>query len=743
MKVIHLISGGDVGGAKTHVHTLLKELSREIPVLLVCFKAGDFAEEAVKLGINVLVVEDGFFETLKKLDRLIEEGGYDIVHCHGSKANMYGAIIKLRRRVCVITTVHSDYRLDYLGRPLRRLTFGVINTLALRMLDYRICVSDHMKKLLIDRGFLPEGIFVIRNGVDHSAPSVAVPRGEFLARYGISEDCTVAGIAARLSPVKDIGTLIDAFAAASRKLEGLRLLIAGDGEEEASLKERAQRSGAADKIVFAGWLGDMDSFYNAVDINTLTSLSEGFPYSIVEGARMGCATVSSDVGGIYMLIKNGVTGCLFQPGDTAALSEILEKLGSDSSLRKRLGEAARTLAREEFSLDSMRTTQLEIYDTVLRRASRHKGKKDGATLCGAYGQGNFGDDSIMEAVTKTLRTIDRDMPVRVLSRRPKETMKLLDIRGVHSFDPFGIIKAMLRSKLYISGGGTLIQDVTSLRSLAYYLLNIMTARLCRCRVMMYGCGVGPVTSALGRRMTAFVLNRCVDRISLREPHSLGELRKLGVTVPDIEVTADPALVLSPAPAGDVDSTFVEAGIPVQGDYIAFSLRPWDGVEERLGDFAMAARYAYEKYGLSSVFIPIDKGRDIPVCRKVMELMGDAPSYLFGNISSADVAIGVISRMKLIVSMRLHALVFAAGQSVPVIGAVYDPKVSSFLDYVGVSCHAPLGGTDARFLTECIDRCLSGQEGPGAAAKLMELEKRNGEIAAELLEGHPSGTQNKE
>ena len=138
-----------------------------------------------------------------------------------------------------------------------------------------------------------------------------------------------------------------------------------------------------------------------------------------------------------------------------------------------------------------------------------------------------------------------------------------------------------------------------------------------------------------------------------------------------------------------------------------------------------------------MFIPIDRARDVPVCRSVMELMGNSPSYLFGDVSSADVAIGVISRMKLIVSMRLHALVFAAGQDVPVIGAVYDPKVSSFLDYIGVKSHAPLQDITEEFLIQWIDEYASGRMSAKGAEDILKLEKRNGEIASELLTGSSS------
>jgi hypothetical protein len=119
------------------------------------------------MGIEVSVLyEKNPLNEYKKLTKLIKEGGYDIIHCHGARGNMMGALMKKTTGLPVVTTVHSDYRLDYMGRPLARVSYGVINTLSLRYLDYRIGVSDPVTEMLIDRGFSPHKLFTIYNGPD-------------------------------------------------------------------------------------------------------------------------------------------------------------------------------------------------------------------------------------------------------------------------------------------------------------------------------------------------------------------------------------------------------------------------------------------------------------------------------------------------------------------------------------------------------------------------------------------------
>ena len=301
MKVIHLISGGDSGGAKTHVLSLLQHLNETITAQLVCFRDGPFAEEARHLGIPTEIMAGNHILRIRKqLTRYIRDGGYEVIHCHGARANMIGSMLRKTTGLPVCSTVHSDYKLDYMGRPFSRLTFGSINAHALRTLDYRIGVSDAMVDLLIDRGFPPDRFFTIYNGIDFTPAPPQGDRLPYLRGLGLEadENSVVVGIAARLNPVKDISTLVRGFAKAYAKCGRLRLLIAGDGEERQKLELLADELGVGGKVCFAGWIsGGMDQFYSALDVNALTSVSETFPYALTEGARFHLATVATAVGG--------------------------------------------------------------------------------------------------------------------------------------------------------------------------------------------------------------------------------------------------------------------------------------------------------------------------------------------------------------------------------------------------------------------------------------------------------------
>ena len=742
MKVIHLISGGDSGGAKTHVHSLLQNLSKTIDVTMVCFMEGPFAQEARELGIPTTVLPGrNLPRTYRLLKDMIREGGYDIIHCHGARGNMMGALLRRSTGLPVVTTVHSDWRLDYLGRPLSRLTYGTINTLALRQLDYRIGVSDAMVDLLISRGFDPDRLFSIYNGLDFSPRTPALDRAAYLKSVGLEagEHSVVVGIAARLNPVKDIATLIRGFAIAYREHPELRLLIAGDGEQMDMLKQLAADLHVDRAVCFAGWVNDTDSFYHALDVNTLTSLSETFPYALTEGARAGLPTVASRVGGVPYLIEHGITGLLFEPGDAEALGRHLSALAADATLRAHLGRRLYEKARDDFSLESTLKRQLTIYETILRRRARPHRGRDGALVCGAYGRGNAGDDAILEAIVTELRQIDPDLPIWVLSRNPADTRLTYRVNSIYTFAFPRFLHRMRRTRLYINGGGSLMQDVTSHRSLWFYLFTISAAKRLGNRVMMYGCGIGPIHSPSNRKRASRVLQSSVDAITLRDTHSKAELEDMGVTRPKIILSADPTVILPAAPPQVVDGILESEGLSPDGRYIGFTLRPWPGFEEKAHIFAAAADYAYETYGLTPVFLPIERRLDVGAAEKAAAFL-KAPYHISPETGSSAHTIGLFARMQVTVSMRLHALVFAAGQGVPLVGVVYDQKISSFLSYIGQDLFTDLSELTEEGLKAHIDAACARIGDTvflsGGVDRLRQVERRNSETAARLLELRP-------
>ena len=330
------------------------------------------------------------------------------------------------------------------------------------------------------------------------------------------------------------------------------------------------------------------------------------------------------------------------------------------------------------------------------------GVRDGVLICGAYGFGNTGDDAILQAIIGEMRRIDPHMPVTVLSRRPQDTRSACGVNACHRFHLFAIRRILRRSQLFISGGGSLMQDVTSRLSLWYYLGTIRMAHRCGCKVQMYGCGIGPIVYERDRQLAARIINDCVDKITLREPDSRETLSDFGVTDPK---------------------------------YIGFVLRKWPGIEEKATVFAAGAVYAYLKYGLTPVFLSINFRTDGEASRLVTEHLS-IPYYMIDEQMSTGEVIGVLSRMTTVVSMRLHGLIFAAGQGVPLIGIAYDPKVTAFLDYVEQNNYMQFEALNAKDLSDLIDSAVAlagrGEELRRRTELLNRQEDNNRATAARLL-----------
>jgi len=747
MKVLHLIGGGDVGGAKVHVLSLVKELSKYIDVKIISLRPGEFADDARKMGIDVEVVKSfSIFNDIKKVIEIIKKEGFQIIHSHGAKANMFSLAAREFTHLPSVTTVHSDYRLDYMHSLFKKLTFGNINAVALRYLDYYIGVSENFRKMLVERDFNPENIFTVYNGMDFHSPVKSYSRESFAAKYNIELKDTdvIVGIAARLYPVKGIDTLIEAASEVVKKNPSVKFIIGGDGEDRKRLERKTAAMGLSGKVIFVGWLDDPYELMSIVDISVLTSISESFPYSILEGARFKKATVSSCVGGIPDLIESGVNGYLFDPGDYKKLAEHILDLAGDSNKRMIMGQKIYEKASTYFSLDRMCKTQLGIYEKILEKHSRRQkaSKSFDVIISGYYGFKNVGDDAMLMAIIDNLRAFKPDINIVVLSKRPSETKSTYGVDSVGRLSLCSIYRRMKKAKLFIYGGGNLIQDNTSSRSLLYYLGTVWMAKKTGLKVMFYANGIGPLKNPANIKTAKKIINE-VDVITIREMLSFDELKRLGVNRPFIELTADPALALDLKPVEEVDSLLVNEGVDKSGPLVGISVRKFPGRPKYRSEkyeevIALTADYLQEKYGVKPVFIPMQYD-DLSVIDGVIAKM-KTKGYVIRNRYSVAQTIGIIGKMEMVIGMRLHALIFAAGQSIPIVGLVYDPKIEGFLEYVNQASAGSVKELDFYRLRDISERVWNNRNEireklKDDVAMLKERALRNASIAIDLIENN--------
>ncbi len=305
-------------------------------------------------------------------------------------------------------------------------------------------------------------------------------------------------------------------------------------------------------------------------------------------------------------------------------------------------------------------------------------------ICGYHGFANSGDEALLKAMIDILRRKHPDISITVLSMHPESTEKLYNVKSVYRYNLFKIWRLFRKSDLFIFGGGSLLQDITSKRSLSYYLAILNMALRCKIKVMLYGNGIGPLEYEKSRRKTSKCLNK-VDLITLRDDLSDKLLAEIGVNKPPIYITADPAFTLRFDDLPKNDSLLNEAGMEKGAKYAVIAVREWKNSVRNFTD--ILARYCdnlWEKNGIIPLFLPMQYKDDEILASEIISKMKFNGYIIKRPLEIAEV-FSLIGFSSMAVGMRLHTLIYATTLGVPVIALSYDPKVTAFMQ----SIHQPL------------------------------------------------------
>lgn len=737
MKVLHLISGGDTGGAKTHVFALLRALTKMADVKIVCFMRGVFFDELQDIDVESELIEQKNRFDLSVIKRLeeIANDGFDIIHSHGARANFLSARLKKRVNIPVVTTIHSDFLLDFDG-IYKKIVYTGLNIISLKKFKNFIAVSSNFKNMLISRGFKPNSIYTVYNGMDYSSEMQYQSKEEFAKRFNIdyNSENVYIGLIGRHDYVKGHDVFVKACAEAAKKKDNLRFLIAGEGELRDELVRLAKDGGIEDKLIFTGFLKDIYSFINFIDINTLTSRSESFPYVLMEGARMKKPTISSRVGGIPDLIEDGKCGLLFTSENYKELAEKMIQLSEDKQLAQKYGEALYERATSTFSSENLAASHIKIYNSILNRAKQPKPYD--VVISGYYGFENSGDDALLHAIIKSLKKYMEDIRILVLSESPKDTELTFQVDSDKRFNFFKVTSALKKSRMLINGGGSLIQDATSSQSLYYYLWVMHCAKRMGLKVYLYANGIGPIKKR-NLNIVSKIANKA-DLITLRDRISADELKKMGVTEPEIKVTADPAIILAGSNDERIGKIFEKEGIPSGKKYIGISVRSWSRNDPAFAQkLAEIIDYACEKYSLVPIFIPMRHPVDLKFSEALVSEMKNRAYIISGKYDVAD-TIGIVRCMSMVIGMRLHTLIYAASGGVPLIGLIYDPKNKGFMEYIGQTRMDFVENIDKDKLKRFIDEIATDdgsirRETEEKCLSLTDLAYENARLAKEMLD----------
>ena len=749
MRILMTTMQLDIGGAETHIVELSKALSRRGIEVVVASNGGAYEAELTEAGIKHIRVPfhskkpSCMYNAYKLLKQIIQEYRFDVVHAHARIPAFLCALLKKKLNFRLVTTAHWVFSTRF---PYNLLT---------RWGDRSLAVSDDIKNYLVENyGLEPDNIRVTINGIDLEKFSKDTDFSSVAEEFELLPDKTRIVYVSRMDIDRSLAAhkLIEAVPDLAGEIPNLEVVIVGGGNDLSAIEEEAMAVNSAlgyRAIITTGSRTDINRFaacgqlFIGVSRAALEAMACEKP-AIIAGNEGYIGIFDEDKLSVSIDTNFCCRGC--QPTETDKLKEdILSILKSSPERQAELGEFSRETVRKYYSIDTMADDALKMYISIVKGTPINQadiseldtlspylaknplkltGRKIDVMISGYYGFHNSGDDSILKAIVDSLIKERPSLRILALSNNPDETRDVYNIEAIHRFNLFKILWYMSKTRLLISGGGSLIQDVTSNKSLFYYLGIISIGRMMGARIMLYANGIGPVNRQKNYGIIRSVLNK-VDLITLREPSSLDELEKFGVKEPEIRVTADPAFILAPE---DCSALLKNCGIPEEKPYCGIALRPWKYADKNFEKLiADTADYIKKTYNIEILFIPMQEEKDISISQKVIALMKQTGYLIEGKPSPAQL-LSLVGGAEFIMGMRLHTLIYAAKMGTPVIGLSYDPKVDATMSYLGqnriesVRSINPL--TMQRYIDEIIADCdklkkqltVSGRESEKKAAQ---------------------------
>lgn len=352
-------------------------------------------------------------------------------------------------------------------------------------------------------------------------------------------------------------------------------------------------------------------------------------------------------------------------------------------------------------------------------------------LSGYYGFDNAGDDAVLYAIVHTLREVMPDVDITVLSNQPEKTAAQFGVKAVNRWGKKDIFLSIRGCDLLISGGGSLLQDVTSKNGILYYLGIIKLAQMMRKKVIVYAQGIGPINDARNRTLTAKILNK-VQAITVRDFDSRNLLMEIGV-YKEILVAVDPVLGISRGAINESrgQELLKEAGWDDTKKTVMVSVRNWD-YSERFFKAVAESCDAFIESGKQVVFVPFHYPEDVEAGDAVAACMKEKPVLLKQNYGPED-TMAILKNADTILGMRLHSLIMGAALLKPIIALSYDPKVTSFMQLLRHSECFAVDSVDGAQIIDAVKRAeAKNEEQKQLMEQTMEIMAGQAKAPATLI-----------
>ncbi|MBN2307618.1 MAG: glycosyltransferase [Candidatus Hydrogenedentes bacterium] len=358
MNILHIDEQSGWRGGEQQASYLIRGLAqRGHTVLLAGRPDGAFlaAHHGVDDAVRIPAAFRGEWDlaTAWKLARAVRRHRVDILHAHTSHAHTHAYLAK---RMAGRGLVVVSRRVDFVPRQ------DFLNRWKYRLPDHIIAISERIGDVMRAFGVPPAKLSVVHSCIDPARFDVEpLPR----AALGVPDGVPLLGNVAALVGHKDQATLLDAMPAVLRELPDLHLVIAGEGELRGALETQIERLGIGHAVQLLGYRDDVPRLLRALDAFVMSSKEEGLGTSVLDAMVCGLPVAATAGGGIPEMVADGQTGLLVPVQDPPALAAAIVRLFRDRALARRLGDNAKAMVVDRFTVDRMVEGNLRVYEELL------------------------------------------------------------------------------------------------------------------------------------------------------------------------------------------------------------------------------------------------------------------------------------------------------------------------------------------------------------------------------------------
>jgi len=361
-KVLHVTFNMEIGGTEQVIRQIVRNAENaDVVHEILCIdgRIGALGRELASQGTFVTSFQrrSGLDIRLVRFIRsLVRKRDVDVLHCHQYTPFFYGGLAAFGMRLNLIFTEHGRFYPDH-HHFKRRL----VNPILAWRAQHITTISNATAAAVARYEYIPRAkIVVIYNGIEDLGRN-SYSRKELLTELGLPEGHRYIGTISRLEPIKNQAMMIEAFRRVKTRLEGVKLIIIGDGAIRADLEELVESLELGRDVIFTGYLDNPQKFISLFDVFLLSSFSEGASMTLLEAMSFSKPCVVTDVGGNPEIILDGQNGCVVPNNNVSEFARSTIALLEDNATRTAMAKVARSRFLDNFDVSHMSSRYRDLY----------------------------------------------------------------------------------------------------------------------------------------------------------------------------------------------------------------------------------------------------------------------------------------------------------------------------------------------------------------------------------------------